>query len=469
MATAQRRDPSYASIRLTRRNGPEKSLHSVFGDKTPAKPEPATDDEPLSSEEDVESNARSSPGLRDDRSPSLPKMTLEEKLLKSSQDNGAAEGGKSNTKGAVRRKRDSAGLGQVESDEDDSFREMWSSQSVKRTFQSRNRGFGRTSSGLAPSQTKSPSPDSDRRKKKKKSSPRKNKSKSDKAPASPNGFKVPMVIDIPSPVKPTPQFKMPSYPDATSSSSFATSSAQIFDDDSGPGTPLSSLASSVVDALDNMSDTAEDLIPADQALCPWCKEPVDPRALMRFQAQSKQRIREQQRFCESHKTGSAEKEWREKGYPEIDWEGFDERIKRHFDDIESILLPDSTSYYRNILDESLKSGQTTNFRLTLDGDGLETISCGYYGTRGAAKMLHGLTDRFSRTLRRLAAEDHIVKKIGVVGYAQHVLVPELATRLVKEDMGVNDESARMILRQSIDIGEKLNHALNDKVPIPVEA
>lgn len=80
--------------------------------------------------------------------------------------------------------------------------------------------------------------------------------------------------------------------------------------------------------------------------------------------------------------------------------------------------------------------------------------------------LQALTTRFSRKLRRLAASDHIVKSAGVVGYAQAVLVPELAVRLVKEDMGVSDEDARQILRDSIDLGEKLNFALNDNVPIP---
>jgi hypothetical protein len=34
----------------------------------------------------------------------------------------------------------------------------------------------------------------------------------------------------------------------------------------------------------------------------------------------------------------------------------------------------------------MKSGQAKNFRLTLDGDGLEKITCGYYGTKGAGKM-----------------------------------------------------------------------------------
>lgn len=77
-----------------------------------------------------------------------------------------------------------------------------------------------------------------------------------------------------------------------------------------------------------------------------------------------------------------------------------------------------------------------------------------------------MTTRFSRQLRRLATNDHIVKTAGVAGYAQSVLVPELAMRLVKDDMQVSDESARQIMRDSIDVGEKLNAALNDEVPMP---
>lgn len=79
-----------------------------------------------------------------------------------------------------------------------------------------------------------------------------------------------------------------------------------------------------------------------------------------------------------------------------------------------------------------------------------------------------IVDRFSLRLRRLAANDEIVKKAGVAGYAQCVLVPELALRLVKDDMKVDDESARQILRDSVDVGQKLNPALDDVVPIPEE-
>lgn len=79
-----------------------------------------------------------------------------------------------------------------------------------------------------------------------------------------------------------------------------------------------------------------------------------------------------------------------------------------------------------------------------------------------------MTAHFGRELGRLATVDHIIKTAGVAAYAQAVLVPELAVHLVKEDMNVNDESARQILRDSIGIGEKLNAQQNDTVPIPKE-
>lgn len=78
-------------------------------------------------------------------------------------------------------------------------------------------------------------------------------------------------------------------------------------------------------------------------------------------------------------------------------------------------------------------------------------------------------DRFSLKLRRLASSDHIVKAAGVAGYAQSVLVPELAVRLVMEDMDISDDAARQILRESIQLGQKLNPAADDVVPIPVDS
>ncbi|KAF9883145.1 hypothetical protein FE257_004065 [Aspergillus nanangensis] len=475
---------SYASTRLTRHSTREHLL-STFKNNTPdlssSKPEPATDDEPVSSEEEIDNDADLNQSSEDDeRKPRLPTESLREKLAKVSQQEGKGKDPKSNLKRDSRQKRwsDIMSTGPDGNDEEDIFGMVFSQGSKRRKtleYPSRNsrksETYIKTPSSSISAESQSP-PSSDR--KTNKSSSRKSKKGDDKPASRTKGFKMPMEIDIrgpPAKSRPELEFKVPGFADATSSSSFVTSSAQIFDDDSAPGTPLSSLSSSVVDAMLEEADLTDDgpeKITPEQSVCPWCKEPVDPESLMMFQAQPKQRIREQRRFCESHHQATAKIEWQEKGYPDIDWVGFDERIQALFPVIENILVSGSNSYYRNILETMLKSSQSKTFRLTLEGDGLETISCGYYGTRGAGKMLQALTTRFSRTLRRLAASDHIIKNAGVVGYTQAVLVPELAVRLVREDMGVNAESARVILRESMDIGEQLNFALNDEVPLAEE-
>ena len=78
--------------------------------------------------------------------------------------------------------------------------------------------------------------------------------------------------------------------------------------------------------------------------------------------------------------------------------------------------------------------------------------------------------RFSVLVRRLALSDAMIKAVGVAGYTQSVLVPELAVLMVKDDMNVNDEDARQILRESMDIGERINPDHNVvKVPEEEEA
>ena len=68
-----------------------------------------------------------------------------------------------------------------------------------------------------------------------------------------------------------------------------------------------------------------------------------------------------------------------------------------------------------------------------------------------------LTTTFSRPLRRLAKTDKlVVSSGGVPAYIQAVLVPELAVALVREDMGVDEEGARAVLRDSADMGELVN-------------
>jgi hypothetical protein len=57
---------------------------------------------------------------------------------------------------------------------------------------------------------------------------------------------------------------------------------------------------------------------------------------------------------------------------------------------------------------------------------------------------------------RRAAEDPLLRMVGVGAYVVTVLVPELAVMLIKEDMKVDDETARQILQKSAGLGEMLH-------------
>ncbi|KAJ5246083.1 hypothetical protein N7468_001066 [Penicillium chermesinum] len=219
--------------------------------------------------------------------------------------------------------------------------------------------------------------------------------------------------------------------------------------------PPSSAPSSLLDELSSSE-------PEAPAVCPMCKAEVDPKLLKKFQAQPNQRIRQQREFCASHRNDSAAGDYKAQGYPEIHWETFGERVQQFFPALEKLVKPDAPSYYRNLLDTAQKAGKT--LQPSLEGDDIERISCGYYGPKGGQKMLDAIMGRFAVSLRRLAKQDSLVTKTGVVRYAQSVLVPELTVLLIKDDMDVSEDAAREIMRDSIDIGLMVN-AQVDIVPI----
>lgn len=84
------------------------------------------------------------------------------------------------------------------------------------------------------------------------------------------------------------------------------------------------------------------------------------------------------------------------------------------------------------------------------------MTTGYYGPRGGQLFEEMILSRFSGLIRQLAGRDPIMASRGVSEYVQGVLVPELATSLIMEDMSVDSEEARRIMRESAEMGELIN-------------
>ncbi|CAI4216177.1 unnamed protein product [Parascedosporium putredinis] len=141
----------------------------------------------------------------------------------------------------------------------------------------------------------------------------------------------------------------------------------------------------------------------------------------------------------------------------IEWKKLDRRIAEHFGFLEKI-LKGGKSHYGDKLAQDVKDGKSRNLMKA----GFDSPP-GYYGTRGFRAMQEAIFGRFSSLLRQRAVEDALVSSRGYSIYVQAVLVPELAVRLVMEDMGVGSEAARKILEESEAIGELLCEDIGDIV------
>ncbi|KAL8743913.1 MAG: hypothetical protein Q9190_003778 [Brigantiaea leucoxantha] len=194
-----------------------------------------------------------------------------------------------------------------------------------------------------------------------------------------------------------------------------------------------------------------------KARCPICKSCVSRLFLQEFSASDHLKTREQARFCRAHKVRSAERDWEEKGYPSIDWPALQQRLRVYGERIDDLLRGNKNSFYRNAFQDQVSSGKDRTLQQALmSGNGWEGLMMGYYGSKGARVIMEYIMSTFAARIRRRAAHDQLISTAGVSGFVQAVLAPELAVMLVKDDMKVDDEEARVILRDSTGVGNLLN-------------
>ena len=113
------------------------------------------------------------------------------------------------------------------------------------------------------------------------------------------------------------------------------------------------------------------------------------------------------------------------------------------------------SYYWDIFGEQVRTRR--------NGKLLQTVTPGYYGPRGSRAMSENILSNFAQDLRDITVKNRLVAKGGLVVYIQNVLVPELAVRLISEDMECGMEEARQIMRNSAGLGDLLSEEVEDVV------
>ncbi|KAK6954284.1 hypothetical protein Daesc_004251 [Daldinia eschscholtzii] len=198
--------------------------------------------------------------------------------------------------------------------------------------------------------------------------------------------------------------------------------------------------------------------PAVTPRCPMCHEVVDAELLAKHSDHGRMNIKKQTAFCRLHKRRTALDSRSRKGYPTVNWKALDTRLDTYQDLLKEILEGTRRSYYREVLRENVEAGKNRTLLKTND-----SLTPGYYGPRGLRAMTEYIMRTLSSVVRKRAVEDRLVSARGYTGYVQAVLVPELAVRLIMEDMGVTEEDARGIMLESIEVGELLYEDSGDVI------
>ncbi|KAB8698118.1 hypothetical protein FH972_026368 [Carpinus fangiana] len=196
--------------------------------------------------------------------------------------------------------------------------------------------------------------------------------------------------------------------------------------------------------------------------CPLCRTLVQQASLEVFNNGNGLRWKDKMAFCQAHKQQDAKEQRSGRLYPDVDWSALPNRLLNLHPTIEAILERRKDSFYRNMLDESVTSGQARNAFRAVEDDGQANSVPGYYGLRGARMMQESILAAFAPKIRRLASRDKAMPRTGPAGYVQAVLAPEMAVMLVMQDFpGADEERARTILAESAEIGKMLADADDD--------
>ncbi|KIX01819.1 uncharacterized protein Z518_09546 [Rhinocladiella mackenziei CBS 650.93] len=281
------------------------------------------------------------------------------------------------------------------------------------------------------------------------------------------------IADLPQKGSPSKEsdFFMPDLPDFDSSApTTGTDNPSTFSEEFSPDKPghnrsgsTSSLSS--VDSMFLLENKLEMDAMGDPEvtgqICPICKRPVKDSVLL-FVPNNLRKIsfQKQQNFCSQHQLVDAKEQWKERGYPEINWEDLEEnRIRKKIPNLKQIINRETPSFYRDHLDTRIEAakGHGKAIRTYLNQGIIDVVKQGYYGPKGTQIMINAITESLSGSLNKALQSDSTLRTAGVGYFVSAVLVPELTLQLVMEDMKLSrKEDGRAVMDESTHIGILLN-------------
>lgn len=121
--------------------------------------------------------------------------------------------------------------------------------------------------------------------------------------------------------------------------------------------------------------------------CPVCSAPVSRSLRLEFEVEhcrgKRMNLRMQDKFCRLHKREEATQLWRQRGYPDIDWNDLPSRLKDIETHIDDLMSGKVRSSFRTDFEQSVQRNTTRTATKAWEADVDQACETGYYGPKGA--------------------------------------------------------------------------------------
>lgn len=236
------------------------------------------------------------------------------------------------------------------------------------------------------------------------------------------------------------------------------------------------------EAFDNLHDYIEQLPKEaiEGTQCTLCRETVDMEDYWDFWKGKDKTVKNHTAFCHAHKRRTAQEQYREEGFPDINWDALLGRIRKCRTDLFQILNNERTSVFRDRYEPSALTGKAATvpsrrkdlskeIQEELEANAFDDQSTypGYYGPHGRRLITENVMKVLKNEIK--SCKDRVVQASGPATFIQAVLVPEMAVLLIMEDCKVSREKAEDIREQTYDMGLLLNEEIEDELDIQFDS
>lgn len=165
-------------------------------------------------------------------------------------------------------------------------------------------------------------------------------------------------------------------------------------------------------------------------------------------------------YCQRHENASILQDGKARGFPtSFDFQMVRSRIIRLIPNVRKMISRRKESEF--LIDIRAKTSRRNAAAPMTMMTMFEDAQPGYYGPRGSELISEIVMKRLGDKIRNRESLLESLKFCGgVMGYISAIIVPEIGTLLIMDDMGVERTEAKKIMRESVSYGNVVNPSID---------